>query len=316
VTRILVTGASGFIGRTVCDTLLQAGFAVRAAVRAPELTPRGAEPLPIPDITTADWTVGLREVEHVIHAAARAHAADPAADPAGYGQVNAEATGRLAQAAALAGVQRFVYLSSIKVNGEASRQPFGPHDSPRPQDAYGSSKLRGEQLALAAGRAGNMQVAVVRPPLVYGPHVKANFLRLLELVSAGWPLPLAAIVNRRSLVNVWNLCDLLLRLLAPSTPPGRVWMVSDGEDLSTPELIRKLAAAMQRRARLFWVPPALLRAGGALSGRRAEVARLCDSLTVDIAETRSALGWAPPLSVDQGLARTAAWYASRGSLHA
>jgi UDP-glucose 4-epimerase len=153
-----------------------------------------------------------------------------------------------------------------------------------------------------------MQVAVVRSPLVYGPGVKANFLRLLRWVDRGRPLPLASIHNRRSMVSVWNLCDLVARTLTHPAAGGRVWMVSDGEDLSTPELLLRVAGAMQRRARLFAIPPGLLRTAGTLCGLGAAVARLCDSLTVDISATRSALEWSPPLSVEEGIARTVSWY--------
>lgn len=225
-----------------------------------------------------------------------------------YLRVNAEATAHLARAAARAGVGRFVYLSSIKVNGEGRKRAYSSADEPRPTDAYGRSKWLGEQNAFEASIGTGMQVAVVRSPLVYGPGVRANFLRLMRWVDRGRPLPLAAIRNRRSMVSVWNLSDLILRTLTHPAAGGRIWMVSDGEDLSTPELLLRVAGAMQRRARLVAIPPDLLRVAGTMCGLGPAVARLCDSLAVDISATRSALEWTPPLSVEEGLARTVSWY--------
>jgi nucleoside-diphosphate-sugar epimerase len=226
-----------------------------------------------------------------------------------YLDVNAHATRRLAEAAARAGVQRFLYVSSIKVNGEETlHYPFKPVDPPNPRDDYGLSKCLGEQSLLKVAASTGMRVAIVRPPLVYGPGVRANFLRLLRWVDRGWPLPLGSINNRRSLVSVWNLCDLLRRLLEDPLPGMPTWLVSDGEDLSTPELIRRIAAAMARRANLLPCPPSVLQAAGAVLGRSAEVGRLCGSLVVDVSQTQQQLRWSPPLSVDEALARTVRWY--------
>jgi len=160
-----------------------------------------------------------------------------------------------------------------------------------------------------------MGVAIVRSPLVYGPGVKANFLRMLRWVDKEWPLPLGAVDNKRSLVSVWNLCDLMLRLLGDSVPAGRIWLVSDGEDLSTPQLIRRLAAAMDRRARLLPVPVSVLKTLGGWLGYRAQIDRLCGSLVVDIGQTRDELNWSPPESVEEGLRRTVRWYLSMGGSH-
>jgi nucleoside-diphosphate-sugar epimerase len=315
VTRVLVTGAGGFVGRTLCGVLARGGYVVRAAVRAD--TPPvadAAEQLPVGDITTADWTQALRDVQYVIHTAARAHTFDAASRGQLYLQTNAEATRRLAQAAAGAGVRKLVYLSSVKVNGEGGARPYGADDEPQPGDVYARSKMLGEKHLREVTSGSAMEAAIVRAPLVYGAGVRANFLRLLDWVERGWPLPFAAVDNRRSLVSVWNLCDLLQHLLTRGAS-GRVWMVSDAHDLSTPDLLRRIAQAMQRRAWLFAVPPALLRAAGAITGRGAEVARLCDSLTVDVAPTCRLLGWSPPVPVDEGLRRTVAWYRSVRRAH-
>ena len=215
-----------------------------------------------------------------------------------------------------AGVRRLVFLSSVKVNGEATAErPYSGLDAPQPQDAYGVSKYEAERFALQAGERSGMEVTIVRAPLMYGPGVRANFLRLMHWVDRERPLPLGAVENRRSLLGLWNLCDLIRVLLTHPAAPGQVWMVSDGEDVSTPELIRRMARTMNRRARLIPVPPGLLRMMGSLLGRRAEVARLCGSLTVDMSSTRDRLGWSPPVSLDEGLERTVRWYRSEGGVH-
>lgn len=304
MSRVLVTGATGFVGRVLCRELAQAGYQVRAAVRDAAL--RGEDVEPVGDIASADWTAALADVQFVVHAAALAHA--PGTPETAYLTVNAQASRRLAEAAAHAGVKRLVYLSSVKVNGEGAARAYTMDDAPAPRDAYARSKLGGENYVRAAGAARGMEVVVVRAPLVYGAGVRANFLRLLSWVDAGWLLPLGAVDNRRSLINVWNLCDFLRATLVAPAAPGRVWLISDGEDLATPALIRRMAAALARRARLLAVPVPLLRALAAIAGRGEELQRLCDSLTVDATAARRELAWSPPLSLDEGLVRTVHWY--------
>lgn len=195
------------------------------------------------------------------------------------------------------------------MNGEETTgRAYTADDEPHPRDIYGKSKWLGERALFEAAGKGHMEPVVVRSPLVYGPGVRANFLRLLRLVDAQRPLPLGAISNRRSLVSVWNLADLLINVLENPAAAGRAWMVSDGDDLSTPELIRRIAAAMGRQPRLLRVPVGLLRAVGRVVGRTEEVARLCGSLAVDTSTTCRVLGWAAPVSVDEGLRRTVAAY--------
>lgn len=314
--RVLVTGASGFVGRELLAALLPLpGVQVRAAVRA------AATPVPAPAQkqvvgelgTSAAWAQALSGCDAVVHLAARVHVmrAHGAASDAEFARINAAATMQLATQALAAGVRQFVFLSSVKVNGERTGrgEAFRGQDPPAPLDAYARSKLKAEQGLHELARHSGLEVSVVRAPLVYGPGVRANFLRLLRWVERERLLPFGAVRNRRSLVSVWNLCSLLVRLLQqPRAGTAGAWMVSDGEDLSTPELVRRLAGAMQRRARLFSVPERLLRLGGALSGHTAEVARLCDSLVLDCADTRARLNWSAPLSVDEGLRRTAQWY--------
>ncbi|MGB6606111.1 MAG: NAD-dependent epimerase/dehydratase family protein [Steroidobacteraceae bacterium] len=312
MSRVLVTGATGFIGTPLCERLAQSGHVVRAAVRAERpVPPYIAETVVTSDIGAAtDWGAALRGVDLVVHAAARVHVLRPEASAEGlYMETNARGTERLAQAAVAAGVRRFVYLSSIKVNGEDSAQrAYRADDVPDPRDAYARSKLEGERLLRQAAAASTMEAVIVRPPLVYGTGVRANFLRLMRWVDRRWPLPFASIHNQRSLLSVWNLSDLIATLLVSHRPASGVWLVSDGEDLATAELLRRLGHALGRPVHLLPIPAALLRACGTLSGRGAELRRLCGSLTVSTEATRAAFSWSAPLGVDAGLARTAAWY--------
>ena len=249
----------------------------------------------------------------MVHLAAHAHRLGETPEHRErYAATNAWGTRRLAEAAAAAGVRRMVHVSTVKVNGEdTTTRPYTAQDPPHPQDSYGRSKWLGEKLLLEAAAASGLEAAIVRPPLVYGPGVRANFLRLLQWVDRGWPIPLASVSNRRSLVGVWNLCDLLARLLVHPAAPGRVWMISDGEDRSTPELIREIGEAMGRRVRLLPAPPGLLRVIAGLSGKTAELRRLCGSLQVDVTQTCRELAWAPPVATHEGLARTVRWYLAR-----
>lgn len=312
MSRVLVTGATGFIGGALCERLAQSGYVVRAALRTQRAVPGCvAETVVTGDIGAAtDWEAAVRGVDLVVHAAARVHTPrGVAADENLYLETNARGTGRLAEAAAAGGVRRFVYLSSIKVNGDGSAQrTYRGDDRPDPRDAYGRSKLEGETLLGRAAAVTGMEAVIIRPPLVYGAGVRANFLRLMRWVDRRWPLPFASIHNQRSLVSVWNLSDLVATVLASRRTAGGVWLVSDGEDLATPELIRRLGHALERRVRLLPVPASVLRGCGALSGLAAEVGRLCGSLTVSTEATRSAFSWSAPFGVDEGLARTAAWY--------
>jgi len=312
MTRVLVTGATGFIGGVLCEALARADYLVRGALRTDRAVPRSvAEKVVVGDInSTTDWTQALEDVDLVIHAAARSHVLHPARDSAKlYFETNERGTQRLANIAAQMHATRFVYLSSIKVNGEeTAARAYTALDEPHPRDDYGLSKWHAEQHVAAAAGYSGMQAVIVRPPLVYGPGVRANFLRLLRWVDHGWPLPFGAVRNARSLINVWNLCDFLLLVLKHPSAPGRTWLVSDGEDLSTPDLIRRIGTAMGRRVQLPSVPLGLLQLSADLVGRRGELARLCGSLAVDITQTRAQLGWSPCVPVDEALARTVAWY--------
>lgn len=260
------------------------------------------------------WTDALRGVDVVFHLAARVHQLeDTAADPAAeYRRVNAAGTEHLARCAAARGVRRMVLVSSVKVNGESREQPYRDDEAPAPADPYGVSKLEAEQALARVARATGLEAVVLRPPLVYGPGVKANVLRLLRAVDSGLPLPLGGVRNRRSLVFSGNLVDALVACGTHPGAPGHTYLVSDGEDVSTPGLIRAIAAALGRSARLVPVPFPLLRAAGAILGKGAAVERLGGSLMVDSSGIRRELGWAPPFTLREGLERTAAWYRERG----
>lgn len=302
---IAVTGANGFVGAAVVAALARSGRDVRPIGRRPH-----AGMVAVGDIgPDTDWSQALQGVTSVIHCAARVHVMkETQADAlAAFRSVNVGGTRRLAEQAALAGVQRIVFVSSVKVHGESTQPgaPFHATDTPTPQDAYGQSKWEAEQALWAVCRATGLQGVVVRPPLVYGPGVRANMARLMKLVASGVPLPLGGIRNRRSLIALDNLSDLLVCCSEHAAAVGRSFLASDGDDLSTPDLIRQMARAMGRSARLVPVPVGLLRLGGRLTGLRAEVGRLVDSLQVDVTPTREAMNWTPPQSVLEGLQKMA-----------
>ncbi|MBI5429896.1 MAG: SDR family oxidoreductase [Nitrosomonadales bacterium] len=314
----LVTGASGFVGRCLCAEMLRRGWQVRAAVRSSAPGPDGAQAVTVGDIDgDTDWTDALRGVEVVFHLAARVHVMkDTSADPlAEFLRVNLEGTANLARQAARAGVQRLVYASSIKVNGEktSASQPFTELDEADPQDPYGISKWQAEQALQRIAQETGLEVVIVRPPLVYGPGVKGNFISLLAAIDKGIPLPLAGARNARSLVYVGNLADALIACATHAAAAGQTYLVSDGQDVSTAMLAEKIADALGRNSRAFYFPPLLLRGIAALLGRSAQVDRLFGSLRVSDAKIRRELNWIAPCTLDRGLRATADWYRkSRG----
>lgn len=289
-------------------------MSVRIAVRRPpgEL-PGGVECVHIDGLSTSQcWEEALQGIDVIIHAAARVHVMDErAGDPlAKFRAVNVEATRHLAQQAAAAGVKRFVYISTIKVNGEETEpgQPYRADSAAHPRDLYGQSKLEAEQALFAIANETGLELVVVRPPLVYGPGVKANFASLMGALQRRLPLPFAAIDNRRSLVARDNLVDLLLCCARHPAAVGRVFLVSDGQDLSTTQLCRELSVSLGVRPRLLPVPALALRLLGLLTGRSQQMQRLLGSLQVDISTTREILGWKPSVPVEQAMRETAQWY--------
>jgi nucleoside-diphosphate-sugar epimerase len=304
--KVAVVGAGGFVGRALAARLLFDGHDVLPLVR----TPRG---LPGETLTgeidgNTDWSGVLGGAEAVVHLAARVHVMDENdADPLkAYRRVNVEGTLNLARQAAAQGVRRFVFLSSIKVNGErtAPGRPFRADDVPAPEDAYGISKLEAEQGLRALAAESGMAVTIIRPPLVHGPGAGGNFAAMVRWLKRGRPLPLgSASANQRSLVGIDNLVDFIALCLLHPEAANRTLLVSDGEDVSTKALLERLGAALGKKARLLPAPKALLRGTARLLGKGAAVDRLFGSLQVDISESRHLLGWTPPVSLDEGLRR-------------
>ncbi len=304
--RVLVTGATGFVGRPLCVRLTAAGHAVTSAVRRSSGLPGEVV---VGDIgSSTDWRQALANCDAVVHLAARVHMMQESArDPLTlYRETNTEATLNLARQAAQAGVRRFVFISTIKVNGEGRDTPYMETDVPAPEGAYAISKWEAEQGLHRIAQETGLEVVILRPPLVYGPGVKANFLRLLRTVERGWPLPLGAIHNRRSLLYLGNFVDAIRLCVEHPAAAGQTFLLDDGEAVSTPELIRALGRAMGRPARLLAVPVGMLELAGTLLGKRAAVARLTGSLWIDGSAIRSRLGWVPPYTMLQGLDATVA----------
>ena len=312
---VFLTGASGFVGRAVLRRLLAEGANVTAPVRdgSKVLEPE-VQTVQFDAFDSTNWLENLAGVDAVVHCAARVHVMNDAeTDPlAAFRKVNVQGTLNLAEQAAQAGVRRFVFISSIKVNGEGTQpgRPYTAQDVPAPSDPYGISKLEAEQGLLALAARTRMEVVIIRPVLVYGPGVKANFFNMMRWLEKGVPLPFGAINNSRSLVALDNLVDLIIRSINHPGAANQVFLVSDGEDLSTTQLLRKTAVALGKSARLLPVPGWMLSTAANLLGKKSLSQRLCGSLQVDINKTRTLLQWSPPVSVDNALKSVAAQYMS------
>jgi nucleoside-diphosphate-sugar epimerase len=311
--KILVTGADGFVGRQLCRTLSQKGFWVRGAIRQTAIAPAEAgQYVPVGDIgPETDWTEALRGIDLVVHLAGRAHIRRDCASNsmAEHERTNTLGTMRLAQMAAAAKIKRFIFLSSVKVNGEETHdRPFGETDRPAPLGAYAVSKWRAEEGLLQLSRQGSLPVVIIRPPLVYGPGVRANFLQLIRWVDSGLPVPLGKIKNRRSLVGLRNLMDFIIISLHNPAAAGEIFLVSDDEDLSTPELMQRIGVFLGKSVRLMPIPYQFLSILARILGKKDPLDKLCHSLQVNVGKAHKVLDWHPPFSVNEGLEQTITWY--------
>jgi nucleoside-diphosphate-sugar epimerase len=317
--RILVTGANGFVGSALIPILKSHRHQIRASVRRPGITP-------VPDTVVTgeigpetDWTEALRGIDAVVHLAARVHHMDDPVDSSlvieAYRRTNVEGTRRLAELAAQAGVRRVVFVSTIKaVTENSGDSPVTEATPPAPETPYGISKLEAERVLTEIGGRTGLETVILRPPLVYGPYVGANFLRLMALCRHAPPLPLGAIHNRRSLIYVENLAGAIACCVEHPAAAGGCFLVHDGKALSTPELIQTLATIMDRPSRLFSVPPILLKLALKLVGRGDAYERLAASLEVDDRHLRRTLGWQPFWSQEDGLRLTAEWFNASADL--
>lgn len=314
---VLVTGADGFIGRATCSSLARRGYRVRQAVRGNGSAVNSEFFYVMGEMNEGtEWGPLLAQVESVVHLAARVHLMrDSAADPlAEFRRTNVAMTLNLARQAAQAGVKRFIFISSIKVNGESTPvgQPFTAEDLPKPTDPYGISKYEAEQGLLQLAAESGMEVVVIRPVLVYGVGVKANFQSMMRWLLKGFPLPLGALPNRRSFLSLPNLVDLIATCLQHPAAANQIFLASDNEDLSISELLYRTGSALGQPARLIPIPVTILSTLAQLVGQEAVMQRLCEPLQVDITTTRRILGWTPPVNVDEALKETAQHF-RRGS---
>ena len=307
--KILITGATGFIGTQLSETLAKSGHEVRNTARSFALNSSTTREVITCDLESAGnldhLTTGC---DAIVHLAGRAHVMsdDPATSELLYLSANVNVTKNLVQSASRTGVKRMILMSSVKVNGESTTidSPFTSHDTPNPQDPYGRSKTQAEQALWDVASTSGLEGVVIRPPLVYGPGVRANFASLIGIVNRGIPLPLGSIHNKRSFVSIDNLIDCIATALQSSNAAGQTFLVSDGQDLSTPELIRSIASALHKSPTLFPFPPVLLKLAATSAGKRSAYDRLCGSLTVDIALTKQKLSWTPPFTIQDSLQRT------------
>ncbi|PKL52489.1 MAG: NAD-dependent dehydratase [Nitrospira bacterium HGW-Nitrospira-1] len=313
----LITGVTGFAGNALARKMAASGWQVRGTIRSVKQAATlsdGIEVVQIKSIGAGiDWSDALAGVDTVVHLAARVHVMkDTATDPlTAFREVNVAGTERLARMAAKTGVKRFIFLSTVKVNGEITGDvPFSESDIPNPEGYYAISKWEAELILHRIAQKTRLQVVILRLPLVYGTGVKANFLRLLDMVNKNIPSPLSMVNNRRSFIYIGNLVDAIIRCIEHPNAANQTYLVSDGQDVSTPELIRMISCAMGKKARLFPCPLSLLKMIGKIIGKSAEIERLTGSLQIDSAKIRRELSWTPPFTMEQGLKMTADWFIS------
>ena len=309
--NLLITGGTGFVGQHLVSALIQRNLPYQIAVRTQAGNSAHPECISVGNINALTaWSQALEGVTDVVHFAARVHITQETSKDAyaAFRAVNTEGTLHLARQAAAAGVRRFIFLSSIKVNGEGKPQAYLETDTPAPEDAYAASKWEAEQGLWKISADTGMQMVILRIPLVYGPGVGANFLQLFQTVNKGWPLPLGGIANRRSLLYVGNLVDAMLVALEHPDAANKLYLLSDGQDVSTSQLVERMAQALNKTPRLFSLPQGMLRLAASVLGKSSAVDRLYGSLYLDSAKIRQELSWTPPFSMQQGLAETAQWF--------
>ena len=311
---VLVTGADGFIGKALCAEMVSRGWNIRAAVRTKEKIKNLPGEIQIietgPIGPDTKWRDALNNVDAVVHLAGRAHIMDDSSsDPLlEYRIVNTAGTECLAKAAAGKGIRRFIFMSTIKVNGEGGTDPYNENDTPDPKDPYSMSKWEAEIKLTEISSETGMEIVIIRAPLVYGPSVKANFLKLLKAVDKGIPMPFAGIKNKRSMIYIGNLVNLIITCINHPKAAGETYLVSDSEKISIPELISRIGDAFGKPGRLFYTPLFLLRLFGIAAGKSREIERLTGTLTIDSSKIRKELNWTPPFTLVQGLKETAEWY--------
>ena len=312
MSKILVTGAAGFVGKALCQILIKNKYEVIGAVRSVEkrsLLPTEVEICVLGDIGPhMEWAEALNSVDTIVHLASRVHVMHEISPDSlsEYRKVNVSGTEGLANMAAMSGVRRMIFLSTIKVNGE--RGWFREDDLPAPEDHYAISKWEAEQILYKIAAENGLEIVIIRIPLVYGPGVKANFLRLLNMTNKNIPLPLSLINNKRSMIYIGNLVDAIIRCIEYPDAANQTFLVSDGQDISTPDLIRMIAKAMGKKARLIPFPLPLLKAVGQLFGKSPEIERLTGSLCIDSSKIREVLGWKPPYTMEESIRETVKWY--------
>ena len=310
--KILITGATGFIGKALSQALRNSGFDLRAAVRQRDIKlPIDYEVVQIGDIgPRTDWQEALVGVDTIIHLAARVHIMHKVAtDPLeSFRKINVLGTGHLARMAAKAGVKRFIFISSVKVNGEGALKSYTEKDAPDPQDAYGISKREAEDLLIDIASKTRLEVVILRLPLVYGPGVKANFKNLMKLVNSSLPLPFKNINNRRSFIYIDNLVGAITTCINHPLAAGETFLLSDGQDVSTPNLIKMFACVMNKKTLLFSLHPGILKTVCKIIGKSEELDKLTGSLFVDSNKIRNSLGWKPLFSIEEGIEKTVKHY--------
>jgi nucleoside-diphosphate-sugar epimerase len=314
---VIVTGANGFVGKALCRRLKKEGYGVIGTVRDREfLLPQGVTKAVTGDIEHFEgWRSLLEGVEAVFHLAARVHVlSETDKDPLdSFRRINVDGTQKLLRACVANGVQKFIFVSTVKVHGEGRPEAYREDDAYLPSEPYAMSKVEAEREVLTFGDQSDLETVIVRPPLIYGPHVKANFLKLIHLAHRRIPLPLGSVDNRRSLVFLDNLIDFLFHCYSNPNAAGKAFLVSDGDDISTARLYTAISNALGKKSCVFALPVPLLTLLGKLTGRTAILKRLCGNLTVDISKAKQVLDWHPPITFDQGIKKTVDWYLSHAS---